>query len=313
MVSMYIKIPIESLRSDTVVDFDIYLQRNEDAVLYREANLPFRDNEKEKLKESKVKEVLINRIDKKKYFNYIEKNIDKIIEDKSVSSDRKASLVYGTSKEIVTDILENPRSGENIKRAGDIITSTMNFILSDKTSFGYILSVTSYDYYTYTHSINVGLFVIALGNKLKIKEQKEIHALGWSGILHDIGKTSINNKIVNKNGPLTDEEFEQMKKHPIYGYEILKEAGQVPVSSCNGVLEHHEKANGKGYPNGLSLKDISYFGRIMAVADVFDALTTRRSYKPALETFKALSVMKNMEGHFDNNIFKSFVFLMGEQ
>jgi len=194
MTSRYIKIPIESLRLDTVIDFDIYLQRNEDAVLYREANLPFGENEKEKLKESKIKEVLIDRIDKKKYFNYIEKNLDKIIEDKSVSPDKKANLVYGTSKELVLDVLENPRSGENIKRSGGLITNTMNFILSDKTSFGHLLNVTSYDYYTYTHSVNVGLFVIALGDKLKIKDEKKIHALGWSGILHDVGIIWTGNK-----------------------------------------------------------------------------------------------------------------------
>lgn len=313
MISRYISIPIESLQLETVIDFDIYLKRDEDAVLYREANLPFGTKEKERLIESNVKELLILNTDRKKYFNYVEKNIDKIIVDKSISSDRKAELVYGTSKEIVVDVLENPRSGENIKRSGKLISNTMNFILSEKMSFHYLLNITSYDYYTYTHSVNVGIFTLALGNRLGIKEDNELFALGWGAILHDVGKTKVDSSIVNKNGPLTDEEFNEMKRHPVYGEEILRETNQIPESSYSVVLEHHEKANGKGYPKGIGLKKISYFGKITAVADVFDAMTTRRSYKPALDTFKALYIMKNMEGHFDPDIYKVFVYLMGEQ
>jgi putative nucleotidyltransferase with HDIG domain len=313
MVSKYISIPIESFQLETVIDFDVYLKRNGDAVLYREANLPFGTKEKERLIESNVKELLILNNDRKKYFNYVEKNIDKIIEDKSISSDKKAELVYGTSKEIVINVLENPKSSENIKRSGKLISNTMNFILSDKMSFHYLLNITSYDYYTYTHSVNVGIFTLALGDRLGIKDKDDLFALGWGAILHDVGKTKVNSSIVNKNGPLTDDEFNEMKKHPVYGEEILRETNQIPESSYSVVLEHHEKANGKGYPKGIRLKNISYFGKIAAIADVFDAITTRRSYKPALDTFKALYIMKSMEGHFDPDIYKTFVYLMGEQ
>ena len=312
MASMYIKIPIESLRMDTVIDFDLYLERNKEAVLYREANLPFGESEKEKLISSKIKEVIINKTEKKKYFNYIEKNLNKIIEDKSVAPEKKADLVYGASKELVIDMLNNPRSGENIKRSGDLIANTMNFILADKSSFGHLLNVTSYDYYTYTHSVNVGLFVVALGNRLEIKDENELHSLGWGGILHDVGKMEVDSKILNKDGPLSEDEFFQMKKHPEYGQKILKVSDEIPEASYHSVLEHHEKASGKGYPKGLKLNQISYFGRITAIADVFDALTTKRSYKPAMETFKALSIMKNMKEHFDPKIFMTFVILMGQ-
>ncbi len=313
MSSMYITVPIESLRLDTVIDFDIYLKRKSEAVLYREANLPFGEKEKEKLTDSKIKEVLILNADRKKYYKYIEGNLDKIVRDDAVPIEKKSELVYGASKELVLDVLENPRSGENIKRSGELISNTMHFILSDKTSFRHLMNVTSYDYYTYTHSVNVGLFSIALGTKLEIKDEEDLFALGWGSILHDVGKTQVQSNILNKDGPLSDDEFFQMKKHPIYGGEILHETEVLPEKAYGSVLEHHEKASGKGYPNKLALKDISYFGKITAVADVFDALTTRRSYKPAIDTFKALSIMKGMEEHFDPDIFKSFVILMGEK
>jgi len=311
--SRNILVPIESIRVDTVLNFDIYLKMGKNSVLYREANLPFGKDEKNRLIESNVKEILIVGRDRKKYMNYIEEHLDKIISDESVPSNKKAKLVYDTSTEIVVDILENPGNSENIRRSGKLISNTLNYILSDPSAFKYLVSVVSYDYYTYTHSVNVGIYSIALGSESGIKDEKELHSLGWGAILHDVGKSKVSYEILNKDGPLSEEEFNQMKRHPEYGYDLLMEIGQLPEISYSAVLEHHEKANGKGYPKGIALKDIGYFGRITAVADVFDAITTRRSYKPALSTFKALYVMKNIEGHFDPHIFKSFVSLMGGQ
>jgi len=311
--SRNILVPIESIRVDTVLNFDIYLKMGKGSVLYREANLPFGKDEKNRLIESNVKEILIVGRDRRKYMNYVEEHLDKIISDESVPSNKKAELVYDTSTEIVVDILENPGSSENIRRSGKLISNTLNYILSDESAFKYLVSVVSYDYYTYTHSVNVGIYSIALGSESGIKDEKELHSLGWGAILHDVGKSKVSYEIVNKDGPLSEEEFNQMKRHPEYGYDLLMEIGQLPEISYSAVLEHHEKANGKGYPKGITLKDIGYFGRITAVADVFDAITTRRSYKPALSTFKALYVMKNIEGHFDPHIFKSFVSLMGGQ
>ena len=311
--SRNILVPIESLGVDTLLDFDVYLKLGKGSVLYREANLPFGKDEWNRLKESKVKEILIVGRDRKKYMNYVEEHLDKIISDESVPSNKKAELVYDTSTEIVIDILENPGSSENIRRSGKLISNTLNYILSDESAFKYLISVVSYDYYTYTHSVNVGIYSIALGSESGIKDEEELHSLGWGAILHDVGKSKVSYEIVSKDGPLSEEEFFQMKKHPEYGYELLMETAQLPKVSYSAVLEHHEKANGKGYPKGITLKDIGYFGRITAIADVFDAITTRRSYKPALNTFKALYIMKSIEGQFDPQLFKTFVSLMGAQ
>lgn len=313
MPEMYISIPIETLQLDSIVNFDIFLRIINEEVLYREENLHFGDEEKNRLIENKVKEVLIRSLDKKKYQSYLENHIENIVADKSITVKKKTEIVYYSAKNIVFDVLDHPRSGDNIKRAGRIISNTMELILSDESAFGHLVSVTSYDYYTYTHSVNVGLFAIALANKLNIYNRNDIHTLGWGAILHDVGKTKIRSNIINKKGVLADEEFEQIKKHPEYGAEILKGTGILPEKSYLAVLEHHEKADGSGYPRGITLEKISTFGKITTIADVFDAITTKRSYKPAVSTTNAINIMKSLaKDHYDPYIFKVFIDLIGK-
>jgi HD-GYP domain-containing protein (c-di-GMP phosphodiesterase class II) len=105
-----------------------------------------------------------------------------------------------------------------------------------------------------------------------------------------------------------------MKLHPTYAHQILVEHGVKNPAILSGARDHHEKLDGSGYPRGLKNEDISKFARIIAIADIFNALTTRRSYKPALSTFEALKIMKHqMEGELDPDLLKRFIFMMSEK
>ena len=313
MISRYFAFPIESIKLDTIIDFDIYLKRDNSYALYREANLPFEEKVKKKLLENNIKELYIDRSDKKKFFSYIEKNLAHILVDNTIPTRKKTEILYDTSKELIINVFENPEVGDNIKHSLNIISSTMGFILSDKSSMFYLCRVTSHDYFTYTHSLNVAIYSISLGYKLGIFSKKDIIHLGWGALLHDIGKTKVPPEIINKNGTLTDEEFAQIKKHPANGVTLLKKTGLIPDESYLPVLEHQEKGDGSGYPKGLTLKNISEFGRITAICDVFDALTAHKPYKPALSTLDALKVMSKLKNHFDPDIFKCFIYFISEK
>jgi len=279
-------------------------------VLYREENLPFGEEEKKKLLDNNIQEIFIKRSDKKAFFSYMEKNLDKVIADKTISFPKKAELLYGTSKELVIDIFENPNTSDNIKYSLKIISNVMGLIVSSKSSLGYLLKVSSHDYYTYTHSINVNIYSIALGHKLNIFSKKEIIELGWGALLHDVGKAKVPAEIINKDGNLTDKEFACIKKHPEYGAAILEKTNVIPEKSYLPVLEHQEKGDGSGYPKGLKLKEISDFGKITAICDVYDALTSNKSYKHALSTYDAFKVMASLKGQFEPEFFKTFIILM---
>ena len=306
----YIKIPLETLRLDTIPEFDLHLKRGDNYTLYSEADSPFGERERAKLLESGLSALYVHAMDRTLYSQYVEANLSSLVADTHLSVDKRSHLVYETSKFIMHDILSDPRSGENIKRSGELVTNTISFVLNQPGSLSNLATVTSYDYYTYTHSVNVSLFAIALGQALGL-EGNDLHTLGQGALLHDVGKSKIDTGIINKEGPLTEEEFTTMRQHPMFGEEILRESGEVVDEAHVGVMQHHEKLSGSGYPNGLTESEIEEAGRITAIADVFDAISTRRSYKPALSVEKTLKIMGGMQGHFDKRLFVEFVKLMG--
>jgi HD-GYP domain-containing protein (c-di-GMP phosphodiesterase class II) len=137
-----------------------------------------------------------------------------------------------------------------------------------------------------------------------------MHELAAGFFLHDIGKVRVDPSIINKPGRLTDEEMKQMRTHAYAGYEILSETKQLSEESKIIVLQHHERFDGTGYPFSLKGDEIHMYGRICSIADVYDALTSERSYKQKLGTFEALKVMKKeMINHFQKELFENFVLL----
>ncbi len=131
--------------------------------------------------------------------------------------------------------------------------------------------------------------------------------------MHDLGKSKVDHDLINKPGRLSDAEFMVVKNHPALGYDLLKEMHEADAMILNIVRHHHEKLDGSGYPDGLKDKEIDFYARIVTIGDIFDALTTRRSYKPALSTFEALGLMKNKMAHeLDTVLLRHFIEMMGK-
>jgi putative nucleotidyltransferase with HDIG domain len=178
-------------------------------------------------------------------------------------------------------LLKEPRSGEKIKKVTDLVENIITRIIEEPAFLYSLLTLKSYDYYTYTHSINVAILAIGLGIQMKM-DKEQIQKLGIGAILHDLGKAEIPHEILNKQGKLTDVEYQTIKQHVIRGYELLKDNKDLPQESLNVVLQHHEKLTGKGYLYGLKKDEISIFSKITSIADCYDALPTRRPYKAPL-------------------------------
>jgi HD-GYP domain-containing protein (c-di-GMP phosphodiesterase class II) len=188
-------------------------------------------------------------------------------------------------------------------------------IIADDATSKELLKITSYDYYTYTHSVNVGVFSVLLAKHLfKGSDAHNMHELGAGFFLHDIGKVRIDPAIINKPGKVTDEEMEKIRTHPYQGFKILSETNQLTKECKVIVMQHHERADGSGYPRQLKEEDIHAYGRICCIADVYDALTAERSYKQKLNTFDALKLMKEkLLNHFQQDMFEKFVLLFTDR
>ncbi len=161
-----------------------------------------------------------------------------------------------------------------------------------------------HDYYTKGHSEFVAVYSARLAEILGLKPE-DIRKVYWAGLLHDIGKILISSSILNKPARLSEEEFEEIKKHPIYGYEILR-TSRLLQGIAEIVLHHHERPNGKGYPRGT--KDIPLEARIIAVVDAFEAMKSGRPYKPSYSLEKCLEELRSNAGtQFDPEIVEVFI------
>ncbi len=168
------------------------------------------------------------------------------------------------------------------------------------------------DHYTYGHSMRVAFYALTLGRELGLSEE-ELYDLELSALFHDIGKIGVPDSILLKEGPLTDEEFVTMKSHPVKSAEILH--GFEPFDAIAEYAKyHHERYDGKGYPDGLKGDDIPLFSRILLIADTFDAMTSSRPYRKGLPYEVAFEELERFAGsQFDPNLVKSFMQAMWKE
>lgn len=164
-----------------------------------------------------------------------------------------------------------------------------------------------FDFHLYRHSINVAVLAHMIGQWMNFSEE-DLDKLIMAGLLHDIGKSCISRDIINKPGKLSCEEFEEVKKHSLYSYNILLDMGYDDLDVLKAVSLHHEKMDGSGYPFGLKGTEIPIFARILTVADIFDAMTSNRVYKKKEFPFKVIEMFQGEAfGKLDQDVVKTFV------
>jgi len=192
---------------------------------------------------------------------------------------------------------------EQLKKANE----DMKMLLTNTIS-ALVKSVYARDPYTASHSENVKRYASAVARKLNLNEE-EIFYIEIGALLHDIGKIGVPEHILKKPGKLTDSEFDAIKKHPEFGYQIVNEISELKDHGViNIVLFHHERIDGKGYPYGLTGDQIPLHVKIVSVCDAFDAMTTSRSYRPALDPDTAIEQLKMHAGtQFDEQIVSALI------
>lgn len=187
-----------------------------------------------------------------------------------------------------------------------IVNETIDQILSDSFTVYNLTKIKAFDTYTFSHSINVCVISLLMGAAMDVG-RSDLEILGIGSILHDIGKIFITENILNKPTKLEPDEYRKIKEHTRDGYEVIKANMSFSFLPAHVALQHHEREDGSGYPRGLSGKDIHKFAKIVAVADVYDAMTTPRIYQQEVPSHVAIQeICVNKVRKYDNTVIHFF-------
>ena len=240
----------------------------------------------------------------------IHQAMEEIVHDRKIPSEEKARVVQEMSIVMMNNLMEKPTAA-NIQQVKKTIAKIVDLIIHNNSITSHLVQITSHDFNTYAHSVTVGLLGVSLSKVLFWNSDKhDLHELGAGFFLHDIGKVRVDAAIINKPGKLTEEEMDIIRKHPSFGYQVLRDTDQLTDECKEITLQHHERNDGSGYPRRLRGNDIHLYAKICAIADVYEALTAERPYKLPMKPFEALRLMKTeMSHHFQKDLFDRFVLL----
>lgn len=196
------------------------------------------------------------------------------------------------------------------QHANSKLTPLVDEIINQIQHTDYLLSMVSdifiSDDFLFEHSINVTIYAVALANELNLSN-REIRQLGIGAMLHDIGKIFIPEEIIKKPGRLSEEEFSIIKSHTELGFDFLRQVKDLPLLIAHCAYQHHERLDGTGYPRGIKEDSIHTFGKILAIADVFDAVTSHRVYRSAMLPEEGLEILYSGSGTlFDKEMVRVF-------
>jgi len=292
-------VPIDKLRVGMMLDRDVYLYGCKTSeILMLKAGQVLTESYINQLYELEILGVYVHSSEKKEIVK-APSPIDQELKQEAVSS-----------LEQIFEMFDQPAKNISIKSINKTMSVSKKLVNALKNNAEAKLSIENlklYDDYTYNHSLGVSLISIAIGLSLGLKTN-DLYELGLCALLHDVGKVAVPIDIIAKPAKLTHDEFEIVKQHPEKGAEFFLNHNLTNQKICAGILTHHEKYDGTGYPHGLFGEEIPLFGRIISIADVYDALTSVRPYRQPSSPSEAIEYIMGFSGKaFDIMIVKAFL------
>lgn len=220
----------------------------------------------------------------------------------------RLSTIHAAKKtwQIARDSMRYNRKRRIRSRQDKTIMPIIEALIAHPTRLVELIDLKPDDDYIYYHAAAVVILSLLIGIELGLSGT-QLYELGLSALLHDVGNIFIPQTILEKPGRLTPEEFETMQSHTALGFEYLRDNFEISIEGCMGALHHHENYDGTGYPNGLKKDKISIYGRIIAITDVYDALTSKRPFREMLYPPAAMDYLNAQKGNmFDPHIVETF-------
>lgn len=284
---LYTYFDLNSVRIGEVIPYDIYIRKNDDFIIIIEAGTSITEILYAKL--LKQEALYIAKSDEMKQILSCE-SLKYYIRHNKEDLKKRIKLLYEVTEQLFDIFISNPENKINANCVTLIIKSIIYLIKHDENFVRNTMPYFINNDTLINHSLHVAIYALILGNKLHFTEEQLLQ-LGTAGLLHDVGLKKIDHSIITKAAQLNEAESKSVQKHPQYSVEIIEQNKIHDPYILDAVMHHHERYDGSGYPNHLTRTQISDFASILAICDVFDALTSIRPHRKQYSSFEALKMM----------------------
>ncbi len=296
----YVKVRLNSLYIKEPIPFDLYVLINNKQIHYLRAGDTLSKDKLQRFEDKAPDSFFVRLEDRPAFKKYVHEKLN----SQQLNPIEKAVMLRESSLTLVEELFENPTIDEALKESKEMVEQFVDLMVTEPDAMADLVGLSSHDFYTYTHSLDVGIYSLGLANVMGYNRELLVE-MGQGALFHDIGKRQVSVDIICKMGPLNDLEWAQMQRHPEYGLAILLEHDvSEGIKAC--CFEHHESMAGNGYPQQLQAKEIHPMAKIVALSDTFDALTTQRSYNKPMKPSAALEFMRTkLAGRFDTDLLRA--------
>jgi len=299
----FVPVDLRDFAESSTALLDLYQCVEGRFVLYRQAGTPFTWDARQRLIENGVTTLYLLVTDSGKGSGKLTLPEVLALPETQLGASAKSHLLYGSIMSTIRRVLAAPESPEGLLAAREVVGTMVAELISNPTAFDCMVRIMRHDFSVYTHSVNVCVYAAALGDAFGL-EREGLFELCLGAMLHDVGKTKIPQEILDKPGPLTEEEWTIVRRHPEWGLQLLAPAARGNSAVAAVVLQHHERLDGSGYPRGLQRLEVQLPARIVAVADVYEALTGQRPYRKTSTPTQAVKIIAEGLGRqFDTDVF----------
>lgn len=300
-------ISIASINPLTFPDVALYTKSSGNYVLYKPHDRKFTDMDRMRLERNLVEFLYIRTGDMEQITEFLESSLTELLDRKDLSIKTKGQLLYQATVNYVVDVFEKPEEAAKLDRCRNLVRHLMKHVGSDPASLEAMHSLVDHNYYIFVHSLQVAALSLLVHAEVYKLASDELIDVGVGGLLHDLGMIFISSSITEKPDALNEVEYYKIKQHAQRGYECLRDIGGFSEVALSAVRHHHERYDGDGYPLALKGNEIPRTAQVLAICDVYSALTADRTHRKAVSHTKALETMKTeMNGAFNPDLLAGF-------
>jgi len=282
---------VDQIIDNSDTDFDLYLELGDELSLYAPAPYHWLKDELGRLLAGGHMNLYHFTADLQKAATY-QLVHHKVVIDESQPPAKRLLDLSDAAAELTRILYNHPLTPSVMSKVRDIAKAMVSCVNEDPTCISALGNLAHHDYYTYYHSARVCAYALALSMQMSLQDGLHLTEIATGSLLHDVGKSKINLDVLNKRGAFTPKEWEEMKLHPVHGDALIADSA-LSVVPRQIILHHHERLDGSGYPHNLTDHELLDEVKIVAFADVFDALTTNRPYQVSRTHFEALAFIRD--------------------